>query len=182
MAVKSHQCNKPSVAHLKEMFTLGGPTGLIWASRPPHHFTSPKSAAIFRAKNQGKPAGSATKNGYWSVGVNGRLIGAHQIVLAIKTGAWAVTDVDHVDGNKSNNTPSNLREASRSENIVNADPKKARSATGVRNVYKNKHGYVVQVWKNGRCHSGGSFKTLAEASSAAHLLKTEIYKGFDFGR
>ena len=171
-----------SIQYLNEAFTLGGLTGLIWKERPQNHFKTAKAHAIHITRNANKPAGCLEHRGYWLIGLNRKVFLAHRLVVAIRDGVFPDKEIDHIDRNKSNNKPSNLRLVTRSENIVNAHPLTSRSSTGVRNVYQNKYGYVVQVWKNGKSFSGGgNFRTLHEASARATQLKNELF-GENCGR
>lgn len=145
-------------------------------------FSSLKAFRIFKTKNEHAVAGHLIQAGYWVVGVDKQVIANHRVVVAMVDGKWPTEDVDHIDRNKQNNRPNNLRAASRSENIVNAAAEgKARSATGVRNVYVSGQGYAVQVFKSGKTYNGGSFKSLAAAKNAAITLKQKLYAGVNCG-
>ena len=66
----------------------------------------------------GDEAGCVTKHGYRQVYVKNVPYYAHRIVLALTLGR-DVSFVDHVDGNKTNNKPSNLKEVTQSQNAKN---------------------------------------------------------------
>ena len=49
-----------------------------------------------------------------------RILKAHHLVWYFTTGQWATKEIDHIDGNRANNEFSNLREATRSQNMCNS--------------------------------------------------------------
>ncbi len=60
-----------------------------------------------------------SKNGYVYVAVLGIKILAHRVAWALAHGEWPPHDIDHIDGVRSNNRLSNLRPATRGENMQN---------------------------------------------------------------
>lgn len=71
----------------------------------------------------GKIAGDVKKNGYWYVSISGKRLLQHRVVYAMHHGYWP-DEIDHIDGNPSNNKIENLR-AVNSE--INARNKQKRS-------------------------------------------------------
>lgn len=175
MSAKPESTSIP-VSRLKKMFSLGGPTGLIWNKRPLKEFASERALKIFQTKCEGLPAGCiSNRTGYVFVGIDRKVYLAHRIVFAIVNGRWPKKgmDVDHKNQDKTNNRPSNLREVSRGENIVNNTT--ARSACGYRNIYETKGSFIVQLWKDKRCVYTKSFKSLSEAIQIRDTMKIKLY-------
>lgn len=85
----------------------------------------------------GKRAGSHHDSGYCFVKVKGFLYAEHRVVWAIHTGKPADFEIDHEDGDKRNNVPSNLRQATRGDNNSNRG---CWSQSGYKGVYPNKRG------------------------------------------
>jgi hypothetical protein len=105
--------SNPSELELfKEVFELSEefPSGLKW-----------KITVTNRAK-AGNMAGSLKNHGYWSVGYKGKSYPVHRIVCALATNKDC-TDltVDHIDRNRGNNCPENLRWATKSEQGKNRE-------------------------------------------------------------
>ena len=73
-----------------------------------------------RAK-KGKIAGSLCANGYLSVKVCGTDVYVHRILWEMATGSPPPDQIDHVNGNRSDNRISNLRTANNSENNSNRE-------------------------------------------------------------
>jgi len=71
-------------------------------------------------KAAGSEAGTNHGDGYKTVRIDGKAHYVHRIVKEITTGKKIRSgDVDHKDRNRSNNSPTNLKKATRSENNRN---------------------------------------------------------------
>ena len=83
----------------------------------------------------GKRAGSLNNTGHWAVRINGEAFLVHRIVWILHYGSIEQRlDIDHIDGNPSNNNIDNLRLVN---NLLNSKNRKMRydnntGATGVR--------------------------------------------------
>ena len=64
-------------------------------------------------------AGYTSKEGYVRIGFKGKKYLAHRLAWFLCYGSWPIDLIDHIDGNKSNNTISNLRAATKSLNGFN---------------------------------------------------------------
>lgn len=62
---------------------------------------------------------AVTKNGYYSGRFLGTFYLAHRVVFFLDRGYWPDGIIDHIDGDKLNNIPVNLRDVSQSENGAN---------------------------------------------------------------
>lgn len=60
-------------------------------------------------------------NGYLYVPIRGKVIPLHRIVAELIPNPDGLRDVDHIDRNKLNNNPDNLRWVPHSENLLNTD-------------------------------------------------------------
>jgi len=72
-----------------------------------------------RQVKAGTVAGWVNGNGYLQITVQGKHYLVHQLVWFYTTGVWPSEVVDHVDGNKLNNSWKNLREATYRQNNWN---------------------------------------------------------------
>jgi hypothetical protein len=108
----------PSRATLLELLVIDpdSPSGLSWTA-----------AAKPRRRRR---AGSRDRAGYWVVGFGKRRLQAHRIVYVLAHGGdLEGREVDHVDGNPSNNAVANLRACNRVGNACNrAVPRGGSSA------------------------------------------------------
>ena len=75
---------------------------------------------IFSAR-KGDNAGYVGKNGYWTVRLNGKTVKLHRVVWVLYNKEDLDTSlvIDHIDRNRSNNHPSNIRATTYSENNKN---------------------------------------------------------------
>jgi len=73
-------------------------------------------------KAAGSEAGTSHGDGYKTVRIDGKAHYVHRIVKEMTTGKKVTGDVDHKNRNRSDNKPSNLKKATRSENNKNRKP------------------------------------------------------------
>jgi len=153
---------------------------LFWKPRPRWAFNSSRSFSIFKSKFEGREALTAyTSNGYLIGEICGERHRAHRVVWAMRNGKWPDGDIDHIDGNRSNNAILNLRECTRSENLCN---KRAQinNSTGFKGVRfdKRRGVYSASIGKNGLCSYLGTFQTAAEAARAYDEAALSIHGDF----
>jgi HNH endonuclease len=86
----------------------------------------------WNARWAGQPA-ATLKKGYWYLTINYQKLLAHRVAYKIMTGVDPI-EVDHIDGNRSNNKWSNLRNGTRSENARNT-ALKSNNTSGHHGVY-----------------------------------------------
>jgi hypothetical protein len=126
----------------------------------------------------GKKAGSFRKDGYTFVCVNKKRYGIHQIIFAMHNG-YIPKEIDHIDGNPSNNKIENLREANRAENAQN-QKLTSKNKSGVKGVswHKGAKKWVVQLMSN-RVHKYiGLFEDLELAELVSIEAKDKYHKEF----
>lgn len=107
--------------------------------------------------------------GYPRIRINKKQYMAHRLAWLYVYG-YMPNLIDHIDGNKSNNVISNLRECNKRQNALNRTaPKNSQSGVkGVRKIYSNK--YVSRACVNGEQYHLGTFKTIEEAIEARKLF------------
>ena len=70
----------------------------------------------------GKRAGRFDRYGYITLRFDGVDLLAHRVIWLLTHGRWPDGQIDHKDGCRSKNLPSNLRECNNSENRANTKP------------------------------------------------------------
>lgn len=133
------------------------PSGLVWAKRKvglPVMVGSPALASLH-------------KSGYYTGGISGRRLLAHRVVFFLANGYWP-ENVDHIDGVRTNNNPSNLRAVSRVENCHNR-----RTAKGY-SYHKRSKTWNAYIQYGGRLHYLGQFET-EDAARATYLAAKKIH-------
>jgi hypothetical protein len=84
-------------------------------------------------------------------------------------------DVDHIDGNTLNNQKSNLRLATRSQNLCNRTKTKANTS-GYKGVFANGQGYMARIIFDKKKHYLGTFPT-PELAAKAYDEKAKVLHG-----
>lgn len=109
---------------------------------------------IWIVKRQGIKVGGIagcldTHNGYIRTQIDGTMYLTHRVVWLYSYGEFPEKDIDHIDGNRSNNRTENLREVSRSVNAQNR-ALSSRNTSGVMGVVlenkKRKNGDISKYW------------------------------------
>lgn len=118
--------------------------------------------------------------GYIITKIDGKSLRGHRIAWAIHYGEWPKGAIDHINFDKADNRIQNLRVCTDAENALNR-PKQANNTSGFKGVSKcsNIDKWQAAIWKDGRRHHLGLFKTPEEASAAyeaaAKVMHGEFY-------
>lgn len=122
--------------------------------------------------NQVQPnalAGYVDKRGYRRIRLYDRAYEAHRLAWLCTHGVWPAAQVDHINGDKSDNRAANLRSVT---NLENAQARHAArpSKCGLRGVFfdSRRGKYRAQIRAMNRCHHLGYFDT-PEQAHAAHV-------------
>jgi hypothetical protein len=164
----------PSLEYLKECFELDptSPSYLKWKKdRPLNHFNSTQSHKAWKNKTRNSQINSLDKDNYYIVFSNTFFnkkirYKVHRIVYAISNSEDCLNDscIDHIDGNRLNNNPKNLRTATVSQNLLNRGKQKNNS-TGHKNITfsKRRKKYICKIQIRRKQIHIGEFDTLEEA-------------------
>jgi len=79
----------------------------------------------------GVPAGSIGKDGYIGVMVNRYRFTAHRICWFLHYGVWPSNAIDHLNGNRSDNSIANLRDVTHTSNQRNRATQRKHGVVGV---------------------------------------------------
>lgn len=124
---------------------------------------------------KGAEAGSIS-NGYIAIGLGGvRAIPAHRIAFAIMNGAWPELEIDHIDGNKTNNAWLNLRQVTTEQNHHNLRSARTDNKVGTLGVSMRDGRYLAQIQVRGKKHWLGLFDSQQEASDAYVSAKRNLH-------
>jgi hypothetical protein len=126
----------------------------------------------------GDKAGCIGNRGYLRVKLHERGFYVHRIIYQLFHNK-AIDDkaiIDHIDGNRLNNDPSNLREVTRSQNGRNRSGAQANSQTGVLGVSPRSGGkFEARIRGNGKMVCLGCFATEAEAKRTRAAAAFEFF-------
>lgn len=134
-----------------------------------------KDGAV-NTKKEGAIAGSLKPDGYVYVGIRNKVYSVHRAIYYMFTGDQP-EEIDHIDGNKSNNKIENLRPANRFKNNMNKSIFK-NNKTGIKGVSIHKNKYRAQCYKNGVNVYLGLYETLEEARRALVIFRSSFQGEF----
>jgi len=162
---------------LRKLLRYDGDTGrLFWL---PRDSSEPRSA-WWQSMYADKEALTSLSDGYRCGIIKGKTYKAHRVIWAMHFGYWpdGGWEIDHIDGNRTNNRLPNLRLVTRADNCRN----RARGA-------RNKSGHVGVAWSprhnswyahigigNRKTKTLGYFKSIDDAVHARKAA--EIQFGF----
>lgn len=131
----------------------------------------------------GTVAGHKKANGYVVINIDKKLLYAHRLVFEMEGGIPEGMEVDHINGDPSDNRRVNLRLCDSSENKFNTKRPKSNT-TGVKNVHLDKGTgkYRVRIRCKGLHKHIGLYDTLEEASKAAQENREELHGVFSRGK
>jgi hypothetical protein len=124
---------------------------------------------------KGAIAGTICKNGYITIGIKGTRYYAHRLVWVHQTGSWPSEDIDHIDGNKSNNKLENLRAGTDSQNMQNLKKAHADNISGFLGVERKRHRWMARIMVSGKRLTLGTFDTPEEAHAAYLSAKRVLH-------
>jgi hypothetical protein len=159
-------------------------SGLRWKPRGREHFLSERAYKHFNQNLAGKPAGYAhcDKSGYksWKIEIKGRTFCVQRIIWEILNGPIpSGYIVDHKNRNAMDNTPSNLRLATRSQNKMNETLRKdnQQRLKGVSKAKRCNNKWIARIGPAGRQFLG-MFDTPEDAHAAYTVAAKTLYGEF----
>ena len=149
---------------LKELFDYDQQTGdLLWKQSGGR-------------RKIGKVAGYVRCDGYKQIWADGKSRKAHRMVWVFHHAIDIDGEIDHINGNRSDNRIENLRVATKSENQQNRK-KAARinKSSGLIGVTARHNGWQARIQINGKPKHIGLFQTPEEAHLAYLRAKKELH-------
>lgn len=127
----------------------------------------------------GDKAGFTDGKGYWGIRIDKQAYRAHRIAWLYSYGEWPVNEIDHIDGDPSNNKISNLREATHAENLQNQRKPQKSNTTGYLGVCfcKKTFRYSAKL-KDGSKYKSGPYRATAEEAANDYLEFKRLYHPF----
>lgn len=138
--------------------------------------------SIGRVK-KGQEAGWLSWNGYIKIAMDNKDYPSHRLAWFYVYKEWPKEDLDHIDGLRTNNRISNLREATRSQNLQNKR-KQRNNASGFIGVSFNKerNKWDARLKAQGKQICLGLFKTAEEAAQAYEEAAANYFGEFKLKR
>jgi hypothetical protein len=170
---------------LRQIVSYDPMTGkLCWLVVKPEMFKPGKRhsaetrCAIWNSKYSGRPAlQHRDKNRPYAYGdIFGRKYYAHRVAFAIMAGKWPKI-IDHIDGDKSNNRWSNLREVTQAQNMQNTWLRADNTSGHVGVSFDVSRGlWSSEIYVNGKKQFLGRYVDKNEAIAAR--LDAQLLAGF----
>jgi hypothetical protein len=156
----------PTQSRLRELFNYDAQTGIL---------TRRKRAAMMPA---GSVVGTINHNGYRNVRADGRMYSAHRLIWVYQYGELP-REIDHINGDGSDNCLANLRECTRSENNMNRDANRTNTS-GIRCVTwrATRQTWVAIVRLNGKTAYESEFKNIEDARTAVTSARRTLHGKF----
>ncbi|TQE92541.1 MAG: hypothetical protein FKY71_19880 [Spiribacter salinus] len=169
-----------SQEEVRERFTYNPKTGEFFHKhRPRSMFSSDRDWKKWNTRYEGNLAGARSYYGYWRIIINRRHYMAHRIAWLWVHGEWPPEDIDHINGDRTDNRISNLRLATRSQNIMNSKRRRT-NRSGVKGVrwIPARRKWRAEVGLEGDSHYIGEFDDLRAAEAAVMAARGELHGEF----
>ena len=135
-------------------------------------FTRLTSAGGFHV---GTEMGKTDTYGYRQLTINGRSYLAHRMAWLYVNGEWPSGEIDHIDGNRSNNSIINLRVVPRMGNTQNIKSSRVTNILGILGVSRSGKKFISRInTQNGQIHLG-TFNTPEEAHDVYVEAKRKLH-------
>ena len=125
----------------------------------------------------GQIAGSPGSCGRKKIKIDGTFYRTYRLAWLWMTGEWPEDEIDHIDGDPANDRWSNLRQATRSQNLQNARIGQ-RNTSGFKGVSPRKNRWMAQITLHGTAHYLGCFAAPEEAYAAYVAAAERLFGEF----
>lgn len=134
---------------------------------------------ITKGVNVGTRAGSINDQGYRTIMIDGANYPAARLAWLYMTGSFPKNDVDHINRTRNDDRWINLREATRSQNMMNGTLR-IDNKTGQRGVSWHKAGqkWHAQIRVNNKIFYLGLFSSFEDAKEARLKAELELHGEF----
>ena len=135
-----------------------------------------KAAAGKRVSAAGA-AGTLSTSGYIRITYEGVSYSAHHLAWALFKGKWPLDQLDHRDGDRTNNAIANLRECSCAENQQNKGISSNNKSGFVGVSWNSRHGgWAAKITANGKVSHLGVYSTREAAAKRYAEEKRRLHK------
>lgn len=161
------------IGTLRSLLAYNPQTGeLTWKERDPQTFANTRAAAAWNARFAGQPAFQTLVQGYLCGTVNRRRMQGHRVAFCLLHGRMPNGEVDHINGHRTDNRASNLREVSSTENKRNAARPRHNTSGIVGVSYRPDKGkWRASITLANRAYHIGYFATCEEAVAARKAVE-----------
>lgn len=152
-------------------------TGVFLAKeRDINDFKPARIVATWNTRYANKPAGTINSKGYRVIKINRKDYKAHRLAWFYHYKEWPKFEIDHINGDKTDNRIDNLRDVIHCENNQNERKARKVSSTGKLGIYPKEGRYGAKIVKEGKKKHLGYFKTPEQAHEAYLKAKRELHR------
>jgi hypothetical protein len=121
-------------------------------------------------------AGSKDCRGYWRVKIKGANYRGHQLAWLLTHGEWPTSQIDHINGDKCDNSLANLRAATGSQNRMNSK-RHRNNRSGIKGVgwVSRERCWLAYIQAGGPLQQLGLFRCLGKAAAARRAAERELF-------
>lgn len=163
--------------YARQLLSYDPRTGIFrWRYRAMKWFEDRSRWITWNKRFAGKVAGSVAGNGYVYIGIEPYAYLAHRLAWLFVHGHWPEGNLDHINGDRSDNRIANLRSANHTENAQNQGMR-SDNTSGFKGVswHKQRHRWVAAITKDYKKISLGLYDTADEAHEAYIAAKQVIH-------
>lgn len=168
--------NEIAISELHNLMRYDPDTGLLyWKPRLREMFERERTYRMWNTRYAGAVALTANDSfGYLHGAISGVKVKAHRVAWALHTNEWPVNDLDHINGVRTDNRITNLREVDAAENAKN-QKLHTSNTSGVPGVYwsKDAQKWRAQIDVDGTRKYLGYFRHKPDAIAARETAMTE---------
>lgn len=160
---------RPSLERVKQLVRYEPDTGLFIRLSAPGD----------RVDLVGKIGGGPTSDGYFRIAIDNYRVRSHRLAFFYMTGRWPKEEIDHINGDRTDNRWANLRESSSAMNKENRRNANRNSKTGFLGVRPVNGGsqFQARIGVRGKTITVGSFRTAEDAHVAYLSAKRKLHEG-----
>jgi hypothetical protein len=160
----------------EEFFRYDNKTGkLFWEQRDRKHFSRDIDWKMFNTRFAGSEINHINDSGYICVRFKRKQTRVHRIIWLMEYGYWPEHQIDHVNGDRSDNRIKNLRKATNSENSANRTGSKSNSGYKGVHFLNKQEKYIAYITKDYNRYNLGYFDTPEEAHAAYCAKAAELF-------
>ncbi len=125
----------------------------------------------------GRVAGTTRRDGYVLIRIDGKMYLVHRLAVLWMTGEWPAAEVDHIDGNPSNNAWENLRDISIQGNRQNLRCGYGRSGLLGAQWVEEFQRWRAAIYVDGKRKFLGLYPTAEAAHNVYVNAKRQLHEG-----